>query len=230
MVIDQWYVDELQNGLSYHNDNGTGLDDYNVKRTLGAGAAAPFVDGELILNSNFTGYEILDNGPLRSTFRLTYPDLEINGAKVSETRTFSIDAGSQLTRVTQEYGVAEPVTVAMGFPMRTPDVNWWLAGEEALTLVVEEPSTQKSSGVLLGAVLPSRFTVIENEYEIAPPAIGAGFYRHILARVDYTPGTPFTYYTGFGWEKWGDWTAEGFNLYLSNFAKAVRTPLVVTIN
>ena len=230
MVIDRWYVDELQNGLSYHDDHGTGLDDYNVKRTLGAGGAAPFLDGKLILNTNFTGHEILDNGPLRSTFRLTYPDLEINGAKVSETRTFSIDAGSQLTRVTQEYGVAEPVTVAMGFPMRTPDVNWWLAGEEALTLVVEEPSTQKSSGVLLGAVLPSRFTVIENEYEIAPPAIGAGFYRHILARVDYTPGTPFTYYTGFGWEKWGDWTAEGFNLYLSNFAKAVRTPLVVTIN
>lgn len=227
MILDKWYADDLERKLSYHDDHGTGLDNYDVKRSLGAGAAAPFIDGKLILNSNFTGHEVLDNGPLRTSFRLTYPRIEIGGVPVSESRTFSIDAGSQLTRVVQEYGVASPITVAMGYTMRNPEVKYATNGN---TLIVEEPATAKASGVYLGAVLPVDFeTAVVNEYEVPAGEKAAGVYRHILAPVTYTPGTPFTYYTGFGWEKWGDWTADKFAAYLVDFAAAVKTPFAVTI-
>jgi hypothetical protein len=225
MILDKWYVDQLENGLSYHDDNGTGLDNYDVKRTLGAGAAAPFVNDTLLLNSNFTGHEILDNGPLRTTFRLTYPGMAIGGATASETRTISIDAGSQLTRVVQEWGVAGPMTAAVGFTMRDAVVNYAANGN---TLMVREPANAKASGVYFGAVLPAAFTPVETEYTNLDPARTAD-YRLVLAPQPYTPGTPLTYYTGYGWEKWGDWTADSWAAYLTDFSAALETPFVVTV-
>jgi hypothetical protein len=227
-VLDKWYADYFSEPrLSYHDDHGTGLDNYNVKRSLGAGAAAPFVGGELLLNSNFTGWELLDNGPLRTSFRLTYPEMEINGAPASETRTFTLDAGSQLTRVEQEWGVSEPISAAVGFVLRSGEVQY---GAAENVLMVGEPDNDKVQGVYLGAVLPDAFgDVTLHEYEVPEPAIGAGEYRHVLAVAPYTPGSPLTYYTGFGWEKWGDWTSDSFADYLVAFASALDNPLIVHI-
>jgi hypothetical protein len=226
MILDKWYEDDLQNGLSYHDDHGTGLDNFDVKRTLGGGAAAPLVRDTLILNSNYTAHEVLDNGPLRTTFRLTYPDITINGTSVKESRTFSIDAGSQLTRVVQEYGVTEPITVAVGYTKRNPEMKYAVSGK---TILIEEPDTAKASGVYLGAVLPKEIgAAVENEYT-NPDPMRTATYRLVLATQTYTPGTPLTYYTGYGWEKWGDWTAEKFAAYLGDFSAALETPFVVTI-
>lgn len=209
MVLDDWYVGELQHGKSYHDDHGTGLDNYDVKRTLGAGGAAPLVSGKLMLNSNFIDHQILDNGPLRTTFRLTYPNL----GEMHETRTFSIDAGSQLTRVEQWW--SEPVTAAVGFTLRSPEQKY-NSGENFL--MVEEPATDKARGVYLGAVLPSDFKVFRVENE---------GYILVLATLLYSPEKPLVYYTGFGWEKFGGWTAATFAEYLTNFATTKKKPLIV---
>jgi hypothetical protein len=228
MVIGRWYEDYFSEArLSYHDDHGTGLDNYDVKRSLGAGAAAPFIDGVLMLNSNFTEHEVVDNGPLRTTFRLVYPRLTIDGEEAAESRTISIDAGSQLTRVQQQWGVKAPMTVALGYPLRVADEAYTAAGN---TLMVCEPATSKTSGVYLGAVIPSGFDgAVENVYEVPRGEKAAGTYRHILLTTTYTPGTPLVYYTGFGWEKWGGWTAEKFARYLADFDAALRTPFVVNI-
>ncbi len=64
LIIDKWYKDDLAGVRSYHNDNGEGLDNYDVKRSLGAGAMAPYVNGKLWLNENYASQEVLENGPL----------------------------------------------------------------------------------------------------------------------------------------------------------------------
>jgi hypothetical protein len=226
MILDKWYADDLQNGLSYHDDHGTGLDNYDVKRTLGAGGAAPFVDGNLLLNSNFVAHNVIDNGPLRTTFRLTYPLMEIAGRPAAEFRTFSIDAGSQLTRITQEWDVDSPITAAVGYTLHADSVKYVVG---AGTLMVCEPATKKSSGVYFGAVLPAEFgDAVVTSYENPDPKRKAT-YRLVLATQNYTPGTPMTYYTGYGWEKWGGWNAESFAKYLADFRTALATPFVVTI-
>ena len=73
MVIDRWYSDYLAGINTYHDDNGEGCDCYKVGRTLGAGAMAPYVDDSLWLAINFENWKTLDNGPVRTSFRLTYP-------------------------------------------------------------------------------------------------------------------------------------------------------------
>ena len=103
MIIDKWYSEYLAGKNSYHDDNGEGCDCYKVGRTLGAGAMAPFVEDSLWLGNNFETWQTLDNGPLRTSFRLTYPPFMVRDVMVTETRTFSLDAGSQMNRVTEEY-------------------------------------------------------------------------------------------------------------------------------
>ena len=63
LVADKWYADELSGKSTYHTDNGEGLDFYKVGPTLGAGAAAPYLNDQLWFSRNFTTYEILDKGP-----------------------------------------------------------------------------------------------------------------------------------------------------------------------
>jgi hypothetical protein len=129
--------------------------------------------------------------------------------------------------VEQEYGVGEPITVAVGYTMRNAEVNYSVDGN---TLMVREPATPKASGVYFGAVLPAEFgAAVETEYE-NPDPVRKATYRLVLATVPYTPGAPLTYYTGFGWEKWGEWTAEKFAEYLANFDAALKTPLAVQID
>lgn len=215
-ILDKWYADSFENGLSYHDDNGTGLDDYKVGRTLGAGGMAPYIDGELILNSNFLTQTVLDNGPLRTTFRLEYPEIVMpNGEKIAETRTFSIDAGTQMTRVTESYDVKEPMAVAVGYPMHAQKVKYMSAGR---VMMVAEPTTPKASGIYLGIVLPSSISGVKEDS------------GHILAIQNYTPGEHFSYYTGLGWEKFGGWNGEKFAQYLENFAATIKTPIVVEVS
>lgn len=227
LKIDQWYKDDIAGVASYHEDRGEGLDDYKVGRSLGAGAMAPFVDGKLILNENFASSEVLENGPLRTTFKLTYKDIEINGKPYKETRTFSLDAGSQLSKVVQEYGVNEAMDVAAGFSKREKN-DTIIVSPDKDYLLYREPS-EKAGNVFLGLVFSTPFdsTAIDTYSVVNPVNKSKGTFSHILAIAKYQPNSPVTYYTGYGWTKFGFATEADFQTYLSNFSKALKQPLVV---
>ncbi|MGB8358223.1 MAG: DUF4861 domain-containing protein [Bacteroidales bacterium] len=214
MVIDKWYADYLSGKNTYHDDNGEGCDCYKVGRTLGAGAMAPFVNDSLWLGINFESYETLDNGPLRTSFRLKYPPFLVNGTMVSETRTISLDAGSQLTKIIEEYtGLNEEFPVAAGIveskegsPLATEAnaIAYRLdGGEGGITYV----------GTILTTPVLSR-----------PEKSG-----HLLIVTNYIPGSPLTYYTGAGWSKWGFETDKAWTDYLNNYAQRLNGPLKVVI-
>ena len=74
LVADQRYKDELENGKTYHKDWGNGKDCYKVAVSLGGGASAPLVDGQLCYPAtNWRSYEILSKTPEEVVFVLTYP-------------------------------------------------------------------------------------------------------------------------------------------------------------
>ncbi len=227
LKIDQWYKDDIAGVASYHDDHGEGLDDYKVGRSLGAGAMAPFVDGKLVLNENYASSEVLENGPLRTTFKLTYKDIEINGASYKETRTFSLDAGSQLSKVIQEYGVTDGMDVAAGFSKREKN-DTIIVSPEKDYLIYREPS-EKAGNVFLGLVFPAEFdsTTVDTYTTVNPVNKTKGTYSHVLAIAKYQPNSPVTYYTGYGWTKFGFATEADFQTYLSNFSKALKQPLII---
>ncbi|NDV95887.1 DUF4861 domain-containing protein [Dysgonomonas sp. 521] len=228
LIIDKWYKDDLAGVASYHDDHGEGLDDYKVGRTLGAGAMAPYVDNKLWLNENFTSEELLDNGPLRTTFKLTYKNLDVNGQSVAESRTISLDAGSQLSKVVQAYTIKAPMNVAAGIVKRETGDSIITSLEKGY-VVYAEPKTEKVSGIYLGLVFPNGIdeSKVESYEVLNPVSKKKDTHSHVLAITVQQPNIPVTYYTGYGWSQFGFPALADFEKYIRNFSEGLRQPLVV---
>lgn len=229
-VIDKWYRDDLAGVRSYHEDHGEGLDDYKVGRTLGGGMMAPYVGNRLWLNENFIGQELLENGPLRITFRLTYKAIEVDGKTFDESRIFSLDAGSQLTKVTQVYGAKDAMPVAAGIVKRDGNdaIFKELTGGIA-SLVYAEPESETVGKVYVGMVFPSGLekTLVDTCTLTHAITGRKETHSHILGVTTCQPGMPVTYYTGFGWSKFGFPTVDDFKSYIARFAASLQEPLII---
>jgi hypothetical protein len=220
LIIDKWYKNDLENNVSYHEDHGEGLDNYKVGRSLGAGGAAPFVNDSLWLNENFVSHELLDNGPVRSTLKLTYNKLLVDGREYGETRIFSIDAGSQLTKIVQSYeGFDGVMPVAAGLVKR--DGHDSIIAKDRY-VIYAEPYSEKVDNVFLAMVFPDGYTdVTVHTYQL-----GAVSYSHVLAVCDCEKS--ITYYSGYGWSKAGMFPDIAvFEKYISDFAESLNVPLTV---
>jgi len=222
-------ADELAGIKSYHDDNDGGLDDFNVGHSLGAGAMAPYSEKSgLALNENFLTSKLLDNGPLRISFELTYADLATEQGYVGEKRIISLDAGSQLTKIQQIYSNKAPMTVAAGIVRvagDTPPVTDLQQGY----MIYAQPKTAKTSNVYPAVLLPEGIkAVVENQYKWFNPVkkVEASF-AHYLALSEAAPETPVTYYTGYGWAEWGFPTLSDFETYVQHFAQALKEPLEI---
>lgn len=216
LVVDKWYSEYLAGKNSYHDDNGEGCDCFKVGRTLGAGAMAPYIKDSLWLGINFENHQTLDNGPIRTSFRLTYPAFLADSIMVNETRIISLDAGSQLNKITEEYtGPGEVFPVVAGIVKRA----------EGKTL-----STSTENGVItyrldIGANGVSYIGTV-----ILTPVFGileTG--DHLLIKTIYEPGKKLTYYTGAGWSKWGFENDDQWISYMTDYSLKLRNPLVVVI-
>jgi len=229
LIIDKWYKDDLSGAASYHNDNGEGLDDYKVGRSLGAGAMAPYIDKKLWLNENFVNQELLDNGPLRTTFKLTYKDLNVNGRMISENRTISLDAGSQLSKIVQAYTIKEAMPVAAGIVKRESGDSV-IAMPDKGYIIYKEPKTDKADGVYLAIVFPQEIseTVVDTYEYLNPKSNKEDTYLHVLAITSQDPKVPVTYYTGYGWSMFGFPTLTDFEKYVDNFSESLKQPLIIT--
>ncbi|MDR2138796.1 MAG: DUF4861 domain-containing protein [Tannerella sp.] len=230
LIIDKWYRDDLAGVRSYHEDHGEGLDDYKVGRTLGGGMMAPYAGNRLWLNENFIGQELLENGPLRTTFRLTYKPVEVDGKMFDESRIFSLDAGSQLTKVTQIYGTKDAMPVAAGIVKRNGHdaIFQDLTGTVA-SLVYAEPESETAGKLYVGMVFPSGLekTLVDTCTLTHAVTGREETCSHLLGVTTCRPGSPVTYYTGFGWSKSGFPTVDDFRKYIAHFAASLQEPLVI---
>ena len=220
LVADKWYADELAGRKTYHTDGGEGLDFYKVGPTLGAGAAAPYLDNQLWFSRNFNEYAILDKGPLRITFRLDYERFPVNNAdSVSSVRIISLDAGSQLNKITQIHDFkAESMPVAAGIVMRNSPEEQVSMDENKRWTAHAEPA-DSLNGILYQAIaVTAPFTSIEQTN------------NHLLGIQDVKSTVPFIYYAGGGWSKYGFETFGDWTKYVNEFTEKLQSPLTITIN
>ena len=220
LVADKWYADELAGRKTYHTDGGEGLDFYKVGPTLGAGAAAPYLDNQLWFSRNFNEYAILDKGPLRITFRLDYERFPVNNAdSVSSVRIISLDAGSQLNKITQIHDFkAGSMPVAAGIVMRNSPEEQVSMDDNKSWAAHAEPA-DSLNGILYQAIaVTAPFTSIEQTN------------NHLLGIQDVKSTVPFIYYAGGGWSKFGFETFGDWTKYVNEFTEKLQSPLTITIN
>ena len=223
---------EEEQKLSYHVDHGEGCDYYAVGPTMGAGTAA-FISpstGEMIYPWCYKTCEILDNGPLRFTARLTY-DLVVSDVEVRETRLLSLDKGSQMVKCTVWYtNIFSQLPLAAGVVMHKGSDQVDINAEEGYAAYVE-PANETNGTNYLGLYFPERMDEIrvqplsENEEEAAK----GGATGHLVGVTTYSPDAKFTYYFGAGYSKHGFGSAQEWFDYMKKFAAEKRKPLKVRL-
>lgn len=230
LILDKWYHDDIVNKVSFHIDHGEGCDPYAVGHSLGAGAMAPLIDGKLILNSNYLKAIILDEGPLRFTARLIYPDIEIRGRKCTETRIVSLDAGSQLTKITEEYSFDKPMTLAAGIIKRTGNDSI-LVNKSGNYFIYEEPADKINGQLYVGVIIPQGVDrVFVNSYDYDHPLLKERqHFNHVIGATQYTPFKSVIYYAGYGWTKSGFENVSDFERYMNFYSLKIQQPLVVKV-
>ena len=231
LIIDKWYKEDIAGVKSYHEDHGEGLDDYKVGRTLGGGMMAPFFNESLTLNDNFVSQEVLENGPLRTTFKLIYKDITVDGKTFGESRIFSIDAGSQLTKVTQEFCTKDVITVAAGIIKRSEDgeVNTVYTDNGDATIFYEEPASEKVGRIFVCMYFPKGInkSITHTATIINSKSQKEETHSHVLGVMTYQPEQPITYFTGYGWDKFGFPTLNDFQNHIGLFSIALKEPLII---
>lgn len=216
LVIDKWYAHG-----DYHTDHGEGMDYYSVGQTLGAGDIAPFAEGDVVYSKHYRTYEVLDNGPLRTTFRLDYEPWQVAGKTVSVSKVYSLDAGSQLNKVAVTYtvdgGGALPVAIGVA---RRADQGTHIGEQHRGIFGYWEPEQGDHGITGVGVILDNGGF---DGLETTPTQ-----YLNLLTVPD---GGTITYYNGGAWNKAGRFaTAGDWFDYLEAFKKRQASPLMVNIN
>lgn len=222
-VVPERYFKELVQKVSYHIDHGDGMDQYDVGPTLGGGASAPVgKTGELILPGAFSEWKILDNGPLRATFELTY---DYAGGR--DVRTITIDAGSPFNHTVCRLEGFDVDSIAAGIAVHKPATEDYVMGDGYIAY--SDPTTGPGRGygrIFIGVVNPS--SVAAASYRAFPEAKGTAT-GHVLTISPYKAGDDFSYYWGSSWSKGRTLTFNSWICQLEDFKRCLDSPLQISI-
>ena len=225
-------ANELYHSVSYHVDHGNGLDCYKVGPTLGCGTAALMQGDAILYPYCWKEYEILENGPLRFTVKLTYNPLVVGKDTVIETRTISLAQGSQLNKTVVSYaGLTKAAPVATGLVIHPENPTAYvLEGDKGYIAYADlTDNVNNGNGIIyVGAVMSENVTEAKAQMFSDKEAKERGASGHVLAISNYKPETEYTYYWGSGWSKYGFDSMEAWTDYLDRYAQSVRNPLVVS--
>lgn len=225
-------ADSLLQAISYHVDHGTGMDVYDVGPTLGAGLAVLMTDSvHPAYSKAYQEYEILDNGPLRFTVKLTFAPLAVNGDSVVETRYIQLDRGALLNKTTVSYDCLSATTpIAAGIVLHQQHPDGYVHNTEKGYVAYADSTNNahNDNGVIyVGVVFPQLLTATKVVPLDQPAGSAIG---HVMGVTDYQPGDLFTYYWGSGWSKAGIPSVDDWTDSMERVAAQVRTPLEVFIN
>lgn len=217
-IVDRWYNIGHDH---YHIDEGEGMDMYNVGPTRGAGGTGIWDGKQLYVGTNFKSWRILANGPVRTVFELHYDAWDAAGAKVSEVKRITVDAGRFFDRIDSTFTFTGPasLTAAVGLNKRPSD-----AGQEVKVDFTENRAdgslvqwiTQKSFGDFGVAV-------------ILPQGAFASDARNGLVTATVTSGQALRYDVGAAWTRGSPFTTQrAWQQHVADEAARLRAPVTVT--
>ena len=200
----------------YHVDHGDGLDYYHVGLTLGAGNLMPLDNDTICYSKNYTSYKVLDNGPLRTTFQLLYDEWQVGNKKVKATKTISLDAGSQLNKITVTYvGATDSLPVVAGIITRKGAGVKYLDEANGI-MSYWEPQHEQDGTTGVGCILTNPVSqMIETKGQL-------------LAKTTTNSTNVITYYAGAVWDKANEITrADAWIKYLNAYKLMLEYPLKI---
>ena len=223
-VIDSFYKHDAEGArthnpaLSYHKDDGVGLDSYQVGPTRGCGGTAIVSGDKLYVSKNYTHLKVLSNGPVRFEFEMTYAPWNADGTQVTETKRITLDAGSHLNRIqsTFTFSGQQTVQAAAGLALH-PGADLHTFQNDSILSVWDTPQDPSAGRITTGLLTASgqahHTATIDGQAMMIFPV---------------RSGQSFTYYAGSGWSKSDMPTQQAWDAYLNATLSQVRHPLKVT--
>lgn len=222
-------IDSVRRTMSYHYDHGQGMDAYIAGATLGGGVAALMEGDTFLYPWCWKTCNILDNGPLRFTARLTYNPMEAGTEKdITEVRVLSLDKGTHLNKLEVSYeGLKTKRPIAAGIVVHKSDPKAYALSKKdgyvAYADATDHPEAQNGQ-IYIGCVFPHKLKTAKYIPLAKETAGGIG---HVVGIADYVPGDAFTYYFGSAWSKYDMPTLEDWQNTLIRFRKNLQEPLQV---
>ena len=221
--------DSLYRLNSYHNDHGRGMDLYKVGATLGCGTPALIVDGQLKYPYCFKSYEVLDNGPLRTSVCLTYHPAVIGAdTAVIEKRIMTLDKGSNFCKATVAYdGLTHAADLATGVVIHSEDKDNILLGQDYVLYADPTDNPRVNNCQLFVGTLYPQGGVETRKMLFDKPS--GGNEGHALGISKDNSGAPYTYYFGSAWSKHDVRTMQEWQQRAEWTLRSLRQPLTVEL-
>jgi len=205
--VDPEKAKEFSHSISYHWDNGLGMDCYAVGPTLGAGTAALVENDSIFYPWCWDTVEILDNGPLRFTADLTFTPATVGSdTAVIEHRLITLDAGTFLNNCKVSYeGLTKPYSIVAGIPLRD-DMPAMMNAEEGWVAYADPLQREGNGRAQLGVLFPQGVDSVKVAH------------GHVLGYAKFEPTDTLEYLFGFSWDKENIPNMEEWGKYLSGAA------------
>ena len=220
-VIDSFYKHDAEGArthnpaLSYHKDDGVGLDSYLVGPSRGCGGTAIVRDNKLWVSKNYTHLKQISSGPVRFEFELTYAPWNAGGIEVTESKHITLDAGSRLNKIESTFTFTGPSTIdaAAGLAIHSGG-DFSALGNGRILSVWDTPQDASAgriaTGLLSDSEQKSSDTLIDNQALLVTPIHS---------------GETISYYVGSGWSKADMPTQQAWNAYLEEKFSELKHPL-----
>jgi hypothetical protein len=195
------------------------MDYYHVGMSLGAGNIAPYVNDSIYYPANYRNWKVLDNGPLRSSFQLSYDPWIVNGEKVQMTKTVTLDAGMQLSRIEVSFNFSKSDTlpVVVGIIKRNDPGSILLEQANGI-MAYWEPTHPQDGTTGVGCLFFSPVKDVKVNS------------LHLLSVSQVKNGQSFIYYAGAAWDRAKLITsAPAWFNYLRNVKNLITTPPEIKI-
>src|SRR5690606_10351538 len=170
---------------------------------------------------HYRTHQILDNGPLRTTFKLGFEPQTIEGQEISFSKTISIDAGQNFNKIVIDFNnkQANKTPVVVGLAKRNeskPEVEF---DKEDKTLVYWEPNINNAGCTGTALILTNQKAQYIDSHE-----------KQFLVKTEITNNKPFVYYNGAAWDKAGKITSfDQWEDAVEDYAEQIRKPLKVKL-
>ena len=211
LVINDWYMMD-----DYHKEHGQGGDFYSAGKTRGDGGTGIWAEGKLYPSANFRDTRVYAVGPIRVLFELTYETWSAGGARISEKKLISLDAGHNLDRFETRYTIegnaanlmqAAGIRKLKGTTLQSDKEHGWMRTWED----VKEGPSQLGQAVLAEPATIASFTEDDLNYIM-------------LTRIE--PGRPCVTYAGFATTLGADFhTRAEWDRYVADSAARLRAPV-----
>lgn len=216
LIINKWYKEN-----DYHKDHGEGLDYYSVGQTLGAGDIALYLSDNIQYTKHYRDYQILDNGPLRTTFRLIFDTQDFDGQQISLSKTISLDAGQNFNKikVDLENKTVKNTPIVIGLAKRNESNPEYKFDKKRNTLAYWEPTINDFGQTGTALLIPKgKISFISNDS------------KQFLLKASIQTGKPFIYHNGASWNKAGK--IQSFDAWadlVEKYAESIQKPLKVKL-